>query len=603
MITRFISTGFVIAAAAVFAVPTATAEPSHAIAMHGEPALSPDYQHFPYVNPDAPKGGRVDYAVKGSFDSLNPFIVQGDATRGLFDQTYGYNVYEALLARSRDEAFTLYPLIAETVETDDERTFVEFTLDSDARFSDGEPITVDDVIFSMQLHLEKSRPLYRRWLQAVDRTEKVGEHGVRFVFNDKADRETPLLLALLPILPKHVVDAAAFDKSTLTPIVGSGPYTIETVKPGELVVLKRNPDYWAKDHPSKRGFDNYDEIRINYFRDNNAMFEAFKKGLVSSWIEGDPGRWANGFDFPAANDGSVVKQTFESGLPSGMLGFVFNTRKNRFKDVALRRALGALFDFDWANKNLFFGAYRRTKSFFDGSELSSFANPADDAEKALLSKFPEAVWPEVMDGSWQPPSSDGSGRDRRFLKNGFDQLRAAGYRLRDRKMIGPDGKQLAFEILLNGKSGEALASSYQRTLEKIGIDVNIRVVEAAQYQQRLQTYDFDMIMQFYYSSLSPGAEQIGRWGSDSAGADGTYNFAGVTNEAVDAMIDALVNARDRKDFISAVRAYDRVLLSGAYVVPLYHRGQSWVAWWSNIAHPDKTPVYGPQYQTWWHTGD
>ncbi len=578
------------------------AQPSHAIAMHGEPALQADYQAFPYVNPEAPKGGRVDYAVRGSFDSLNPFIVQGDATRGLFDQDYGYNVYEALLARSRDEAFTLYPLIAEAVETDEERSFIEFTLDPRARFSDGKQITVEDVIFSMELLHEKARPLYRRWIDSVERMEKTGDRGIRFVFNDLADRETPLLLGLLPILPKHAVDMESFDKSTLTPIMGSGPYTIETVKPGELVVLKRNPGYWAKDHPSKRGFDNYDEIRINYFRDDNAMFEAFKKGLISVWSDNDPGRWAEGYDFPAATDGRIARDTFKSRLPSGMLGFVFNTRQKKFADPALRRALASLFDFDWANKNLYFGAYQRTKSYFDGSELSSFGHPADETEKKLLADYPDAVLPEIMQGVWQPPSSDGSGRDRKFLKNGFDQLRAAGYELQDRKLVGPGGQPLAFEILLNGKSGEALASSYQRTLEKVGIDVSIRVVEAAQYQQRLQTYDYDMIMQFYYSSLSPGAEQIGRWGSASAGAEGTYNFAGVADKAVDAMINALLNERDRKDFISAVRAYDRVLLSGAYVVPLYHRGETWVARWSNIAHPEATPVYGPQFQTWWHAG-
>ena len=602
MISRLAMLIACIAPLVLLLVSGAVAEPSHAIAMHGRPALGPDYQHFPYANPNAPKGGRVNYAVKGSFDSLNPFIVQGDATRGLFDSSYGYNVYEALLARSRDEAFTLYPLIAESVETDEERSFVEFTLDSRARFSDGTPITVDDVIFSMQLHLEKSRPLYRRWVKPVAKMEKVGERGVRFVFNELADRETPLLLALLPILPKHAVDRDNFDKSTLTPLIGSGPYTIDTVEPGELVALKRNPDYWAKDHPSKRGFDNFDEIRINYFRDDNAMFEAFKKGLISSRIEGDPGRWVGGYEFPAVTEGRVVKEQFESGLPSGMLGFVFNTRKNQFDDPALRRALVSLFDFDWANKNLFFGAYKRTRSFFDGSELTSQANPAGEIEKALLAPFTSAVLPELMDGTWQPPSSDGSGRDRSFLKNGFNQLRAAGYKLKDRKLIGPDGNALTFEILLNGKSGEAVASSFQRTLEKIGINITIRVVEAAQYQQRLQTYDYDMIMQFYYSSLSPGAEQIGRWGSDAADKQGTYNFAGVANEAIDAMIDALLNARDRTDFIAAVRAYDRVLLSGAYVIPLYHRGETWVARWSNIVHPGKTPVYGPQFQTWWYEG-
>ncbi|MEZ5811333.1 MAG: extracellular solute-binding protein [Rhizobiaceae bacterium] len=584
---------------ALLGVHAGRAEPSHAIAMHGEPALSRDYRHFTYVDPDAPKGGRIDYAVRGSFDSLNPFIVQGDASRGLFDQEFGYNVFEALMARSRDETFTLYPLIAESVETDEERSFIEFTLDPAAKFSDGEPITVEDVLFSMNLLKEKARPLYRRWIGLVAKMEQTGERGVRFTLKPEADRELPLLLGLLPILPKHATDAENFDKSTLKPMIASGPYTIDSVKPGELVVLKRNPDYWAKDHPSKRGFDNFDEVRINYYRDDNAMFEAFKKGLISIRTEADPGRWAEGYDFPAAGDGRVVKEAFESGLPSGMLGFVFNTRKHKFADPALRRALASLFDFEWANRNLFFGAYERTRSYFDGSELSSQGNPASDEEKALVADFPGAVLPELLAGTWKPPVSDGSGRDRGFLKQGFDQLHAAGYKLVDRRLVGPDGEPLGFEILLNGKSGEAVASSYKRTLEKLGIEVTIRIVEAAQYQQRLQTYDYDMIMQFYPSSLSPGAEQIGRWGSASADADGTYNFAGVADKAVDAMIDALLNARNRADFVSAVRMYDRVLLTGAYVVPLYHRGEKWVARWSNIAHPNATPVYGPQFQTWW----
>lgn len=579
---------------------SARAEPTHAIAMHGEPALPPGYKHFPYVNPDAPKGGRVDYGVRGSFDSLNPFIVQGDASRGLFDQTYGYNVFEALMARSRDEAFTLYPLIAESIETDEKRSFIEFNLDPRARFSDGEPITPDDVIFSMQLLHEKSRPLYRRWIDLVDKMEITGERSVRFTFKSEADREIPLLLGLLPILPRHATDAENFDRTTLKPMIASGPYLIDSVDPGETVVLKRNPDYWARNHASKVGFDNYDEIRINYYRDENAMFEAFKKGLTSINIEGDPGRWSEGYDFPAATDGRVVKETFKSGLPSGMLGFVMNTRKQKFSDRRVRRALAALFDFEWANKNLFYDSYQRTKSYFDGSELSSFDHPASNAEKALLQPFPDAVLPAVMNGEWQPPTSDGSGRDRKFLKHGYDLLIEAGYKLENRQMIGPDNTPLTFEILLNGKSGETVAAAWQRTLQKVGVDVTIRIVEAAQYQQRLQTYDFDVIMQFYYSSLSPGAEQIGRWGSQSAGAEGTYNFAGVADPAVDAMIDALLHARTREDFVTAVRAYDRVLLSGAYVVPLYHRGEDWVARWSQIRHPEKTPIYGPQYQTWWH---
>ncbi|PHP65875.1 ABC transporter substrate-binding protein [Zhengella mangrovi] len=567
--------------------------------MHGAPALPEGFDHFPYANPEAPKGGRIVYAVRGTFNSLNPFIVQGDAARGLFDQEFGYNVFESLMARSRDEAFTLYPLIARQVETDEERTFIEFTLDESARFSDGTPIRVEDVLFSMKLMREKARPLYRRWLDGVDAIEKTGEHKVRFTFNDKADRELPLLLALLPILPEKTTDFDTFDKSSLKPMVASGPYVISAVDPGQSITLKRNPDYWAKDLPSKRGFDNYDEIQILYFRDESTMFEAFKKGLVDVFVDRDPMRWQSEYDFPAVTNGRVVRSEFDEGLPSGMLGFVFNTRRPLFADKALREALSGLLDFEWINRNLFNGAYTRTKSFFDGSALGSHGRRASEEEQALLAPFPDAVEPAAMDGTLEPPVSDGSGRDRTFMRHAFNILKQAGYRLEDRHLLTPEGKPVRFEILLRGKSGDALASAWRRTLGMLGIEAELRSVDDAQYQQRLQTYDYDVMMQFYYSSLSPGAEQIGRWGSASRDLQGTYNFAGVANPAIDAMIDAFLKARDEDDFVTAVRAYDRVLLSGHYLVPLYHLEGQRVAHASAIHHPDKTPVYGYQLQTWW----
>lgn len=596
----------ILAIAALFApvYQSAAGEgPRHAIAMHGEPELPEDFTHFPYANPDAPKGGRIDYATQGTFDSLNPFIVMGDGARGLFDPYFGMNVFETLMLRSRDEAFTLYPLLAESIETDDERTFVEFTMDERARFSDGEPVTADDVIFSMNLLLEKGRPIYQNWIRAAERIEKVGERGVRFTMKPDAGREIPLLLGQLPILPQHAIDAETFDRSSLTPMIGSGPYVVDTVRPGELVVMKRNPDYWAKDIPSKRGFDNYDELRINYIRDDNTMFEAFKKGVSSIHIETDTGRWATGYDFPAVSDGRVIKEDFEFGLPSGMYGFVMNTRRPVFSNRDLRMALVNLFDFEWANRNLFNGAYERTKSYYDGSELSSHGVAASEAERALLAPFPDAVLPEIMDGSWKPSASDGSGRDRDFLRQGMEALTKAGYRLDGRRLVGPDGQPLSFEIMLNGPSGVPLATAWGRTLERLGIQASIRVVDSAQYLQRQRTYDYDVILQSYTSSLSPGAEQLGRWGSVTRDLNGTYNFAGVAEPAIDAMIEALLAARSREDFITAVRAYDRVLLSGAYVVPLYNpQLNRWVARWKQIERPETTPVYGPQFQTWWHAG-
>jgi peptide/nickel transport system substrate-binding protein len=590
-----------IGAALAFAAP-ALAEPSHGLAMHGEPALPADFAHLPYANPDAPKGGRINYAWQGSFDSLNPFIVAGDGARGLFDMDFGNNVYETLMMRSRDEAFTLYPLLAESVETDAKRSFVEFTLNPKARFSDGQPVTPQDVIFTYKLLREKARPIYRSWIGVIEKMEVVGERGVRFTFNEKADRESPLLLAMLPILPKHATDAESFDKSSLKPLTGSGPYVVGSVRPGEVVVLKRNPDYWAKDLPTKRGFDNYDEIRINYFRDTNAMFEAFKKGLVDIQVESDPVRWSNDYGFPAVADGRVKQSEFERGTPSGMYGFVLNTRRAVFKDRAVRAAVAGLFDFEWANRNLFADGYTRTKSYFDGSELSASGVPASDAEKALLAPFPDAVRPDVMDGAWVPPVSDGSGRDRAFLKKGFDALKAAGYELRDNRMTGPDGKQLTFEILLNGKSGEALSLAWQRTLASLGIKAQIRSVDSAQYLQRQRTYDFDAMLMAYTASLSPGVEQQFRWGSASRDQDGTYNFAGAAEPAIDAVIAAMVGSRDRGSFVTAVRALDRLLLSGAYVVPLYYQPRQWVAHWANIRQPPKPSLYGVQMPTWWDDG-
>lgn len=574
------------------------AEPRHGIAMHGDPALPPDFRHFTYVNPDAPKGGRITYGWTGTFNSVNPFIVQGSGARGLLDLIFGYNSVDSLMMRSNDEPFTLYPLVAESVETDDARSFVEFTIDARAKFSDGRPIRPEDVIFTVELLRDKGLPRYGSTAKKIERMEKVGERGVRFTFK-QPDRELPLIIGLLPVLPEHAINRETFDKSTLTPILGSGPYRVENVRPGESVTLRRNPDYWAKDIPSKRGFDNYDEIRVVYFGDENAMFEAFKAGLVDVFIETSSGRWLGQYDFPAASRGDVVRETFKTQLPSGMFGFVMNTRRPQFRDRAVREALASLFDFEWVNRNLLSGAYVRTKSFWDNSELSSHGRPASPGERALLAPFPDAVTPGILENGWQPPRSDGSGRDREFLRAGFDKLKAAGFRMESGRLVGPDGKPLAFEIMLKGRDSEQLATAWAATLGRLGIAVSLRMVDSAQYQQRLTDYDFDAISFLYPSSLSPGVEQVGRWGSATRDAPGTFNYAGAADPAIDALIQAMLVARDRPDFVDAVRAYDRVLMSGAYVVPLYYLPEQWLAHWSRIKRPDRTPIYGYQLPTWW----
>jgi peptide/nickel transport system substrate-binding protein len=579
---------------------SAAAEPRHGIAMHGEPALPADFQHLPYANPDAPKGGRITYANVGSFDSLNPFIALGTAPRGLWDASWGNNVWEALLVRNRDEPFSLYGLIAESVEVPPDRAWVEFTLRPEARFSDGEPVKVEDVIFSLELLREKGRPNYRSWYSKVGSSEQTGERSVRFTFSGEPDRELPLLIGLMPILPKHATDAETFDRSSLAIPVGSGPYTIESVDAGRNVILRRNPDYWGRDLPVKRGVDNFDEIRVEYYRDTNAYFEAFKIGLFDYLAETDPGRWSTGYTFSAAQDGSVVLDTYTTGLPKGMNGFVFNSRRPHFSDPRVREALTYFFDFEWLNANLYHGLYSRTGSYFQGSELSALGVPASEAERALLASFPDSVREDVMQGAYAPPTSDGSGQDRAMLRQGVQLLQEAGYEIRDGQMVDAGtGTPLSFEFLVQNADQERLALAYQRVLALAGITMSVRLVDSAQYWDRQESFDFDMIQFTYPASLSPGNEQLFRWSSEAADTPGSFNFAGVSSAAADAMMQAMLEAETREDFVTAVRALDRVLISGFYVVPLFHAPEDWVARWARIKAPEHPSLAGPEPTTWW----
>ena len=578
----------------------AVAESTPGIAMHGDPALPPDFDHLPYANPDAPKGGRLVFGSVGSFDSLNPFIVRGTAPRGLWDASWGNNVWESLLARNRDEAFSLYGLLAGKVDCAPDRSWIEYTLRPEARFSDGQPVTADDVIFSVGLLKEKGRPNYRSWYGRVAKVEKVGELGVRFTFADGADRELPLLIGTMPILPKHAVDASTFDQTSFAVPIGSGPYRIESVDPGSRVVLRKNPDYWGKNLALKRGLDNFDEIRIEYFRDANSFFEGFKGGLFDVIPENDPNRWASGYTFPAAKDGRVSLDRFQTAVPKGMNGFVFNTRRPVFAAPKVREALAYFFDFTWINNTLYNGLYRRTGSFFQGSDLSALGKPATDAERALLQPFPDAVRPDVMDGTYHPPDSDGSGRDRKALGTGLKLLAEAGYERRGVQLVNKaTGAPLAFEFLVQTRDQERLALAYQRELALGGIAMKVRLVDSSQYWERQKNFDFDMIQFTYPSSLSPGNEQSFRWSTAAADAPGSFNYAGARNPAIDAMLAAMLAATTQEDFVAAVRAFDRVLISGFYVMPLFNVPEEWVARWTRVAHPERASISGPEFSTWW----
>lgn len=568
--------------------------PQHAIAMHGEPLLPTGFSHPAYVNPDAPQGGVVHIGILGSFDTLNPMIIKGQPAAGLRDF-----LYESLLTRGLDEPFTLYGHIAERIEVPEDRSSITFHLHPKARFSDGHPIDADDVLFSWMTLRDHGRPNHRAYYKKVTKAIRLSDRSVRFEL-EPGDRELPLIMGLMPVLPSHLLDEEKIQKTTLEAPVGSGPYIIDRIDPGRSLTYKRDPNWWANDLPTTRGRFNFDKVEYQYYRDDAAMLEAFKSGKIDLRVEDDPGRWAGGYGKHTKKDSELVRQEFDIGLPAGMNALAFNTRREIFADPRVREAIIHLLDFKWINQNLYHGLYERTQSFFERSKLSSHQRPADEQEKALLKDFPDAVSPEIMAGTYKMPETDGSGRNRRNWRKAIKLLGEAGYELKDGRLINTStGKQLAFEILAGSTKNERLFLAFSRDLAKIGIDARVRIVDSAQYQSRIKTYDYDMIQTRWPSSLSPGNEQIFRWSSELADREGTFNFAGVKNPAVDAMIKAMLSAREPQDFVAAVRALDRVLLSGHYVVPLFHLPKQWIGYWTRLRQPDKTSLFGYQLDTWW----
>ena len=584
-----------VAALAVAAVMAQPAEAAYAIAMHGSPAMPETFAAMPYVNPDAPKGGRLVEGELGTFDSLNPLIVMGIPVQAV----RGY-VLESLMARGYDEPFTLYGLLARSMDTDAARDYVTFSLNPAAHFSDGAPVTPQDVVFSFRLLRDHGRPNYRAYYSKVVRAEIVDAHTVRFDLAGSKDRELPLFLGLMPVLPEHGVDAATFERTSLSKPIGSGPYVVARIDPGNSVTFKRDPNYWGRKLPINRGLWNFDEVRFDYYRDTDAYFEAFKAGLYDVRSERDPTRWQTGYDFPAERDGRVVKESFANALPKPASDFVFNTRRAVFADIRVREAVALLFDFQWINRNFYYGLYERSASFFDDSELSAYHRPASERERALLAPFPGAVRADLLDGTWSPPVTDGSGHDRAPLRAALALLQSAGYELEGTKLRNrASGRPLRFEIMVNDRDDERLALAFASNLARAGIDAQVHLVDDVQYQQRLTAFDFDMIKYSWDESLSPGNEQAFYFGAAAADQQGSRNYMAVRSPAADAMIAALLRARDRADFVAAVRALDRVLMSGCYVVPLFYLPRQWVAHEASIEHPAQTSLFGYLPETWW----
>jgi peptide/nickel transport system substrate-binding protein len=577
----------------------------HAIAMHGMPALPEGFSHFPYANPDAPKGGRLVEGILGTFDSLNPLIVRGapvQQVRGL-PLERGL-VLESLMVRGNDEPFTLYGLLAKTLETDDARSYVTFHLDPQARFSDGKPVLAEDVLFSWALLRDKGRLNHRIYYSKVVKAEAIDPLTVRFDLTGVGDRELPLVLGLMPVLPKHAVDPATFEETSMTPPIGSGPYRITAVNPGASVTFTRNPDYWGRDLPVNRGQWNFDEVRLDFYREANGLFEAFKRGLYDFRVETEPLRWHDGYDFPAARNGEVIRDTIKIAMPQPSEFLVFNTRRPVFSDIRVRQALTLLHDFEWINRNYFFGLYAHSGGYFAGSELSAYGRPPDDRERELLKPFASHVRPDILEGSYRLPVTDGSGRDRASLRSALKLLSEAGYDLdgtvlRQRSTKTP----LTFEILVSTRDQERIALAYTRDLKRAGIDATVRSVDAVQFDQRRLGYEYDMVQNRWDQSLSPGNEQWFYFGSQAADSQGTRNYMGAKDPAIDAMITAILEARGQAAFASTVRALDRVLMSGFYTIPVFNMQEQWIARWNRIERPATPSLVGYLPETWWHKPD
>ena len=593
---RRVAARWLLPAAALVALALASAPAlaasTHGIAMHGAPKYGPDFQHLDYVNPDAPKGGELRRAVTGTFDSLNPFIIKGVAAPGR------HLTFESLLKRSWDEPFSLYGLIAESVEVPDDRSSVLFRLRPEARFHDGSPITVDDVIFSWETLKEQGRPNHRLYYNKVRKIERPDERSVHFFFDTETpDRELPLILGLMPIISKAYYESVIFEETTLTPPLGSGPYKIESVDAGRGIVYRRDPEYWGRDLPINQGQHNFDRISYDYYRDDEVMMEAFRAGEYDLRLERSATRWATGYDFPAVEDGRVTIEQLPHGRPSGMFALVFNTRRPMFEDRAVRYALSLAFDFEWVNRALLQGAYVRTNSIFDNSELGSRGLP-EGGELALLEPHRDRLWPEVFDTAYHAPEVEGGLR--KNLGTARRLLAKAGWEVQDGTLRrAADGLPLAFEILLVNPGNEKIGLAFARNLERLGVEAKVRTVDTAQYQYRRNVYDFDMIIYRWGMSLSPGNEQAFYWGVAAADEEGTRNYPGIKGPVVDELIARMTQAREREDFVDTIRAMDRVILWGHYLLPLYHLNDDRYAYWSKFGRPEVIPVYGTVLDAWW----
>nr|WP_238381094.1 extracellular solute-binding protein [Alkalilacustris brevis] len=574
--------------------------PRHGIAMYGDPALPPDFVSLPHVNPDAPKGGRIVFGEAGSFDSLNPYILRGRAPWGVQVLTV-----ETLLGRNYDEPFTLYGLLAESVETNAARDFVEFTLREGARFSDGSPVTVEDVMWSFEALGTDGSPRYHGAWAKIETMEQTGPRSVRFTFTEE-DRELPLILGLRPILQKAQFEDRDFARSSMEPIIGSGPYVVDRVEAGRFINFRKNPDWWGADLPFYRGQHNFDEIRYEYFADAGVIFEAFTAGELDTYREGNAARWVSStYDFPAIRSGEVVQSEIAHQRPSGITGLVFNTRREIFADWRVREALIHAFNFEFINNTLNGGLEPRITSYFSNSELAMQPGPAESRVREMLEPFADNLKPGALEG-YELPVSDGSEANRANIRRATALLEEAGWQVQDGVLRNAEGRPFEFEILLAQGAAEtqAIVNMYVEALRRLGISVRVTTVDSAQYTERTNAYDFDMTRHAISLSLSPGNEQWLYWGSHGVEQPGTRNWMGMDSPAAEEMIRTMLTSEAREDFIAATRALDRVLTTGRYFIPFWFSDVSRLAHKRSLKFPERPPLYGDwlgfQPEVWWY---
>jgi len=566
---------------------------AHAITLYDEPPkYGPDFQYFDYVNPSAPKGGtfRIAPTQEASFDSFNPYIPKGNAV--------STGSIETLMVSSADEPFTEYGLIAETVEWPENRSWVVFNLNPKARWHDGQPIVADDVVWTFNTLIEKGSPQYRFYYSSVESVEKLGERRVRFKFSEKNNRELPLIVGQLPVLPKHYWLDRDFSKTTLEPPLGSGPYRIKDFAAGRYIIQERVENYWAKDHPTQRGLNNFDEIRTDFYRDVTAIRLALISGKLDFRQENQAKAWALDYNVDAIKDGLLIKERVAHQAPQGMQGTVLNSRREIFKDVSVREAIGYAFDFEWTNKNLFFGQYTRSRSYFSNSVLAATGLP-EGRELEILQQYRGRIPERIFNEPPPVPSTDGSGWARDNLRQAFRLLEQAGWTVKDQKLVNAQGRQFEFEILLVSQAFERIMLPWVRNLRRLGMKVNVRLVDTAQYINRMRSFEFDALIGSFGQSENPGNEQRNYWTSSAADTPGSRNFAGIRDGVIDEIVDKLIQSQDRESLTTYAKVLDRLLMFGFYVVPNWHLAADRVLYWDKFGKPEVPLKNGVDTNRWW----